>query len=52
MTALESVPHGTSILVTLAYRRAAVGCDIVGHGYLIPVSEGGPISACTWSSEK
>jgi oxygen-dependent protoporphyrinogen oxidase len=50
--ALESIPHGTSILVTLAYRRDGVGRDIVGHGYLIPASEGGPISACTWSSEK
>ena len=49
---LASVPHGTSILVTLAYRRDGVGRDIVGHGYLIPASEGGPISACTWSSEK
>ena len=50
--ALGTVPHGTSILVTLAYRRAGVGRALVGHGYLIPASEGGPISACTWSSEK
>ena len=51
-TALESVPHGTSILVTLACRRDGVGRDLVGHGHLIPASEGGPVSACTWSSEK
>jgi oxygen-dependent protoporphyrinogen oxidase len=50
--ALVGVPHGTSILVTLAYRRDRVGRPLVGHGYLIPASEGGPISACTWSSEK
>ncbi len=50
--ALETVPHGTSILVTLAYRRERVGHQLVGHGYLVPASEGGPISACTWSSEK
>ena len=50
--ALGTIPHGTSILVTLAYRRAGVGRALVGHGYLIPASEGGPISACTWSSEK
>ena len=49
---LGDVPHGTSILVTLAYRRDRVGRPLVGHGYLIPASEGGPISACTWSSEK
>jgi oxygen-dependent protoporphyrinogen oxidase len=51
-SALATVPHGTSILVTLAYRRGRVGRPLVGHGYLIPGSEGGPISACTWSSEK
>ena len=50
--ALRTVPHGTSILVTLAYRRDRVGRALDGHGYLIPASEGGPISACTWSSEK
>jgi oxygen-dependent protoporphyrinogen oxidase len=50
--ALAGVPHGTSILVTLAYRRDGVGRPLVGHGYLIPASESGPISACTWSSEK
>lgn len=49
---LGDVPHGTSILVTLAYRRGHVSRPLVGHGYLIPASEGGPISACTWSSEK
>jgi len=50
--ALGAVPHGTSILVTLAYRREHVGRDLVGHGYLVPVSNGGAISACTWSSAK
>jgi len=50
--ALRTVPHGTSILVTLAYPRDRVGRELIGHGYLVPASEGGPISACTWSSEK
>jgi protoporphyrinogen/coproporphyrinogen III oxidase len=50
--ALRGIPHGTSILVTLAYRRADVARRLIGHGYLVPASEGGPISACTWSSEK
>jgi oxygen-dependent protoporphyrinogen oxidase len=43
--ALVTVPHGTSILVTLAYRRERVGRALVGHGYLVPASEGGPIAA-------
>ena len=50
--ALRAIPHGTSILVTLAYPRVSVGREIVGHGYLVPPTEGGPIAACTWSSEK
>ncbi len=51
-TALREIPHGTSILVTLAYPRAAVAARLVGHGYLVPPSAGGAISACTWTSEK
>lgn len=50
--ALRAIPHGTSILVTLAYARAAVDQPLTGHGYLVPPGEGGAISACTWSSEK
>lgn len=50
--ALAGIPHGSSILVTLAYRREQVGRELVGHGYLVPLAEGGAISACTWSSEK
>ncbi len=49
---LDTIPHGTSVLVTLAYPRDRVGHDLLGHGYLVPRSEGGPIAACTWSSEK
>lgn len=49
---LDTVPQGTSVLVTLAYPRDRVGHDLVGHGYLVPRSEGGPVAACTWSSEK
>ena len=50
--ALGDIPHGTSLLVTLAYPRERVGRRLVGHGYLVPPSEGGPIAACTWTSEK
>lgn len=49
---LDTVPQGTSVLVTLAYPRDRVAHDLVGHGYLVPRSEGGPVAACTWSSEK
>jgi protoporphyrinogen/coproporphyrinogen III oxidase len=50
--ALATIPHGTSILITLAYRRRDVRGELVGHGYLVPPTEGGAIAACTWSSEK
>ena len=50
--ALGAIPHGTSLLVTLAYPRGQVGRRLVGHGYLVPPTEGGPIAACTWTSEK
>ncbi len=50
--ALDEIPHGTSILVTLAYPREAVGHPLIGHGYLVPPSDGGAISACTWTSQK
>ena len=49
---LNAIPHGTSVLVTLAYPRDRVDHDLAGHGYLVPGAEGGPIAACTWSSEK
>lgn len=50
--AMDGIPHGTSILVTLAYPRERVGHPLVGHGYLIPPTEGGALAACTWTSEK
>ncbi len=50
--ALDTIPHGTSILVTLAYPRESVGHPLVGHGYLVPPTDGGPIGACTWTSQK
>ncbi len=49
---LDRIAHGTSVLVTLAYPRGHVRHELVGHGYLVPASEGGPISACTWTSQK
>ena len=51
-TALAGIPHGSTTVVTLAYRRTAAARAPSGHGHLVPALEGGPISACTWSSEK
>ncbi len=49
---LDAIPHGSSVLVTLAYAAGTARLGLEGHGYLIPRTEGGPISACTWSSQK
>ncbi|HYM84658.1 MAG TPA: protoporphyrinogen oxidase [Candidatus Dormibacteraeota bacterium] len=50
--AVASIPHGSSTVVSLAYRRDRLERELIGHGVLAPRSEGLPISACTWSSEK
>ncbi len=50
--AIDAIPHGSSSVVSLAYRRDRLERPLVGHGVLVPASEGLPISACTWSSEK
>ena len=49
---LRAIPHASSAIVTLAYRREAVARPLDAHGYLVPRAEASPILACTWSSEK
>jgi len=50
--AIDAIPHGSSTVVTLAYREDRLAGPLVGHGVLVPVSERLPISAVTWSSNK
>jgi protoporphyrinogen/coproporphyrinogen III oxidase len=50
--AIDTIPHGSSTVVTLAYREDRLPGPLVGHGVLVPVSERLPISAVTWSSNK
>ena len=49
---LDAIPHASTAIVTLAYRREEIPRPLDGHGYVIPRVEGGPILACTWSSRK
>jgi oxygen-dependent protoporphyrinogen oxidase len=49
---LAAIPHASTAIVTLAYRREEVHHPLDGHGYVVPRIEGGPILACTWSSRK
>jgi protoporphyrinogen/coproporphyrinogen III oxidase len=49
---LAAIPHVSTAIVTLAFRRDEIPHPLDGHGYVIPRVEGGPILACTWSSRK
>jgi protoporphyrinogen/coproporphyrinogen III oxidase len=49
---LRGIPHASSAIVSLAYRREEIRRPLDAHGYLVPRSEGGPILGCTWSSLK
>jgi protoporphyrinogen/coproporphyrinogen III oxidase len=49
---LAEIPHASTAIVTLAYRREEILHPLDGHGYVIPRAEGSPILACTWSSRK
>jgi protoporphyrinogen/coproporphyrinogen III oxidase len=51
-SAIREIPHASSTVVTLAFRDEAFPERPVGHGWLIPRSEGLPISALTFSSSK
>jgi oxygen-dependent protoporphyrinogen oxidase len=49
---LAEIPHASTAIVTLAYRREEISHPLDGHGYVIPRAEGSPVLACTWSSRK
>jgi oxygen-dependent protoporphyrinogen oxidase len=51
-TELAAIPHASTAIVTLGYRREEISHPLDGHGYVIPRAEGNPILACTWSSRK
>lgn len=49
---LRSIPHGSTGVVTLAYRTDRLSGPLVGHGFLVADGEPLTISACTWTSNK
>lgn len=51
-TAITTIPHGSTSVVNLAYSVDQFPKPINGHGWLIPATEGLPLSALTWSSNK
>jgi protoporphyrinogen/coproporphyrinogen III oxidase len=49
---LQAIPHSSTAIVTLAYRRVEIPQPLDSHGYVVPRVEGSAILACTWSSRK
>jgi oxygen-dependent protoporphyrinogen oxidase len=49
---LGSIGYASSVTVTLAYPRAAIGHPLDGFGFVVPRGEARPILACTFSSVK
>jgi oxygen-dependent protoporphyrinogen oxidase len=49
---LAAIPHASSAIVSLAYRREDIPHPLDAHGYVVPRVEQSPILACTWSSRK
>lgn len=50
--ALRTIPFGSSVSVTLGFPQDGPPRPLLGHGFLVPPSEGLAINACTWSSAK
>lgn len=49
---LDAIPYVSAATISLAYPSAAVPRPLDGYGYVSPRAEGGPIVACTWTSNK
>lgn len=49
---LRSIPFVSTATVSLAFARAAIPAPLDGFGYVSPRIEGGPLVACTWTSNK
>lgn len=52
VTVLRTIRHGTTALVTLAYRADQFAQPPIGHGFLVAAGEPLTIDACTISSNK
>jgi len=49
---LDDIPYASVALVTLRFTRDATGSRLDGTGFLVPVVEGGLLTACTWITSK
>jgi len=51
-TALRTIPFVSTATISLAFPWTAFPTLPQGYGYLSPRAEGGPLVACTWTSNK
>ena len=49
---LRGIRYVSTSTVSLAFRRSEITCDLNGFGFIVPVTEGRKINACSWSSTK
>lgn len=49
---LRQIPHGSSTIVTIAFRRDQIRHELQGTGFLVPPAPSSPVTGATWSSEK
>ncbi len=49
---LSRIPSVSTVVVTMAYRRAEVDHPLAGHGFIVAKGEPLSITACTWVSSK
>ena len=50
--ALRGIPHGSTMILSMAFHAGDVPRPLDAYGYIIPRIEGKPVLACTWSSTK
>ena len=46
------IPHGSSVTLTLGYKKSDIEHPLNGYGYVIPRIEDTEVLACTWTSSK
>ena len=49
---LAAIPHNSTVVANLGFKRAAISHPLNGHGYLVSQEDASPVAACTWSSSK
>ncbi len=49
---LASIPYGSTITLSVAFRREDVPHPLDGYGYIVPRREASSVLACTWASSK